>query len=113
MQINGFLGIKGKKLSTKVLIPLEEAMKYEKDEKYKNYIFPTVGIKNGIVMCKPQLKSKIEKVEKPKKKTQKIKEKEKQKQQNKQVKDKIETKEPRKYGDWQSNVKPKNYKKYE
>ena len=38
MQINGFLGIKGKKLSTKVLIPLEEAMKYEKDEKYKNLL---------------------------------------------------------------------------
>lgn len=42
------------------LITLAQATKYEKEDRYKNYIFPVEEIRNGRVMCRPQLRQEIQ-----------------------------------------------------
>ena len=47
---------RNKKLQVGKFMTLEQAKKYEKNEKYKDYIFPVVGMENGKVMCRMQRK---------------------------------------------------------
>ena len=61
----------GKELNTRRLITLEQAMRYQKDEKYKAYIFPVEEMKNGKMMCRPQLKVEVIVVDKQEEKRRK------------------------------------------
>lgn len=59
MRIDGFFK-NDKSLEEGRLITLAQATKYEKEERYKNYIFPVEEIRNGKVMCRPQLKQEVQ-----------------------------------------------------
>ncbi len=47
---------RNEKLQEGKLITLEQAKKCEKNQKYKDYIFPVEGMENGKVMCRMQRK---------------------------------------------------------
>ena len=51
-----------KSLDEGKIITLEQARRYERDERYKDYIFPVEETENGELMCRPQLTQNLESI---------------------------------------------------
>lgn len=65
----------GKKLNVGKLITLEQALKYQKDERYQAFIFPVEQTENGKMMCRIQQKTEVIAIDKQEEKRRKRNEK--------------------------------------